>query len=244
MLEGEYTSMCEMYKTMPSFVPKPYTWGKMTLISPETYFFLCDFIDMSNKLPDATKLGALLAELHRISKSPTGKFGFFMSTCHGKVPQAVDWDPSWTSFFLKLLGQALKQDLENNGPWLALEKISDRVMSAVIPRLLGALEAEGRSVKPSLIHGDLWEGNIGTEFETGNLLIFDAASYYAHSEMEIGMWRCERHRIRAKVYKREYLRNVTISEPADEWDDRNRIYCVKMNLVHSAHHTNDIVRQT
>ena len=46
------------------------------------------------------------------------------------------------------------------------------------------------------------------------------------------------------IHKREYLRNTTVSEPADEWDDRNRIYCVKMNMVHSTHHAGSITRQT
>ncbi|KAI9747256.1 MAG: hypothetical protein M4579_007497 [Chaenotheca gracillima] len=106
------------------------------------------------------------------------------------------------------------------------------------------MERDGRSVKPALIHGDLWEGNIGTSFDTGDILIFDAGAYYAHNEMDIGMWRCARHRINSKVFFNEYLRNVGPSDPIDEWDDRNRLYCVKMNMVHSGHHKGDLVRQT
>lgn len=244
MMEGEFTAMCELYKVMPSFVPQPYTWGKFELPSPETYFFLCEFVDMSNKLPEPAQFCSRLAQLHYTSKSPTGKFGFHITTCHGRFPQLVEWDSSWTSFFTKLLDDVLHRDLARNGPWPALEKVSHRILTVVLPRLLGVLESEGRTIKPSLIHGDLWEGNVGTDVETGNILIFDAGAYYAHNEMEIGMWRCERHKIRSKVYKREYLRNTTVSEPADEWDDRNRIYCVKMNMIHSAHYAGSIVRQT
>ncbi|KAL9121833.1 MAG: hypothetical protein Q9187_001608 [Circinaria calcarea] len=244
MIEGEFNAMYELYQVTPSFVPQPYTWGKLGLASPETYFFLCDFIDMSNKLPEPVQFCSRLAELHRISESPTGKFGFHVPTCHGRFPQLVGWDSSWTSFFTKLLGDVLRTDLARNGPWPALEKVSDRILTAVLPRLLGVLESDGRSVKPSLIHGDLWDGNVGTEVGTGNILIFDAGAYYAHNEMEIGMWRCERHKLRSEVYKREYFRNTPVSEPADEWDDRNRIYCVKMNIVHSAQHAGSITRQT
>ena len=49
----------------------------------------------------------------------------------------------------------------------------------------------------------LWVGNIGTELNTGNIFVFDACSYYAHNEMEIGMWRTGHHRKRAKVCKDE-----------------------------------------
>ena len=199
---------------------------------------------MSNKLPEPVQFCSRLAQLHHTSESPTGKFGFHVTTCHGRFPQLVEWESSWTSFVTKPLGDVLCRDLAKNGPWPALEKMSHRVLTAVLPRLLGILESEGRTVKPSLIHGDLWEGNVGTDVETGNILVFDAGAYYAHDEMEIGMWRCERHKLWSKVYKREYLRNITVSEPADEWDDRNRIYCVKMNMIHSAHHVGSMVRQT
>lgn len=169
MMEGEFTGMTELYKTMPSFVPKPLAWGKFRLRSPETYFFLCDFIEMTNDLPDAAEFCTQLAELHSISKSPTGKFGFQIPTCHGRFPQFLDWDSSWESFFRKLLADALRLDYEENKPWPELYAISERVLNKVIPKLLGPLEAEGRTVKPCLIHGDLWEGNIGTSLEDNRI---------------------------------------------------------------------------
>ena len=117
-------------------------------------------------------------------------------------------------------------------------------MKRVIPRLLGALGVEGRTIKPMLIHGDLWEGNIGTDRVTGNLYVFDAASYYAHNEMELGIWRCDHHRLKSKAYKIDYLRNFEASEPVDEWDDRNRLYSVKTQLMYSAHVPGSNVRHS
>lgn len=52
----------------------------------------------------------------------------------------------------------------------------------VILRLLRPLETGGRSIRPTLIHGDLWHGNAETDAETGQPIIFDAASFYAHNE--------------------------------------------------------------
>lgn len=49
------------------------------------------------------------------------------------------------------------------------------------------------------------------------------------------MWRVEHHRMKAKAYKREYLRKVDISEPVEEFDDRNRLYSTKTKLMYSAH---------
>ena len=244
MMEGEFNAMTELYKTVPTLVPQPHAWGKFKTEQPDTYFFLCDFIDMRNQLPDPARLCPRIAELHRMSVSPTGKFGFHIPTYHGKYPQSVQWNDNWASFFRNLLEDALRLDLGTNGPWPDFEKVSERVLNKVIPRLLGVLQKNGRSIKPCLIHGDLWEGNIGTAYGDNSILIFDSGAYYAHNEMEIGMWRCVRHQISSKIFTRQYFREYPVSEPVKEWDDRNRIYCVKMNIVHSAHHKGDVVRQT
>lgn len=147
--------MSELYKTLPTSVPKPHAWGKLTVKSPPTYFFLCDFLNISDRLPDPAIVGARLAELHQRSISPTGNFGFHVPTYDGKLPQAVNWNSSWPSCFSKLLVGISELDSEVNGPWKELQDVLDQVVSHVIPRLLGALELEGRVVKPCLIHGDV-----------------------------------------------------------------------------------------
>ena len=90
-------------------------------------------------------------------------------------------------------------DFETNGPWEELRKVEERTLSRVIPRLIGALEADGRSIKPCLIHADLWEGNTGTSYDTSEIFLFDAGAYYAHNEMEIGDWRCPYNKINARI---------------------------------------------
>lgn len=40
-------------------------------------------------------------------------------------------------------------------------------------------------IRPSLLHGDLWSGNIGTA--EGNPSIFDPATYWGHHEAEWGV---------------------------------------------------------
>lgn len=235
-LEGEYKGMLEIYNAVSGLAPKPYGYGKLKHASQSTYFFVCEFVDIiRDALPDPAKLGARLAELHQTSISPTGKFGFHVPTYDGKLPQITDWKSSWSTFFARLLAGIARLDTATNGPWPELDTAIERTLTSVIPRLLGALESDGRAIKPCLIHGDLWEGNIGTECETGNIYIFDGAPYYAHNEMELGIWRTEHHRMKNKAYKREYLKNFEPSEPRDEFDDRNRLYSVKTQLMYSAH---------
>lgn len=44
-------------------------------------------------------------------------------------------------------------------------------------------------VRPSLLHGDLWSGNM-TGVKEGGWAILDPATYYGHSEAEFGMSWC------------------------------------------------------
>ncbi|KIW37402.1 uncharacterized protein PV06_10445 [Exophiala oligosperma] len=236
MMEGEFNSMSELYRTMPEFVPKPLTWGKFSRPSPETYFFISEFIDMSDRPPEPNQFCTKLAKLHKTSTSPTGKFGFHITTCQGCNPQAVTWESNWTVFFGNLLRNVIKLDDAENGHWDALTVLEQRLLSHVIPHLLDNLTKNGRVVKPCLIHGDLWEGNTGTSYQTGNVYLFDAAVMYAHNEFEIGDWRCDYNKIHNRVYTRTYLRHYAPSEPRNEWDDRNRLYCIYYNILYSVNH--------
>ena len=96
--------MTELYKTMPSFVPEPYAWGKFQRSNPETYFFLCEYIEMANDMPDAVKFCSRVAELHKLSKSPTNCFGFHVTTNQGKFPQAVEYGRSLIEQPFQVLG--------------------------------------------------------------------------------------------------------------------------------------------
>ncbi|KAH8820666.1 Fructosamine kinase-domain-containing protein [Xylogone sp. PMI_703] len=247
MMEGEFNAMSELYKTMPLFVPEPHSCGKYRDGSPETYFFLSQYIEMENRLPEPNQLCRKLAQLHKKSVSPTGKFGFHVTTCQGRIPQAVAWESSWTVFFTKLLRHVASLDFETNGHWEELDILEKRIFSDVIPTLIGNLERDGRTVKPSLIHADLWEGNTGTSTETGEIFLFDSGAFYAHSEMEIGDWRCHYNKIHNKIYTKTYRRHYQkVSEPKEEWDDRNRMYSIYYNVIYSVNHMAEgkAVRQT
>ena len=239
LMEGEFHAISALHTVDHLFAPEPHAWGRLSGPSglETSYFFLLlQYIDMSDRFPDPNQLCRRLAQLHRNSVSPTGKFGFHINTCQGRTQQSLGWESSWAVLFTKMLKHVAHEDDETNGHWEALGQLESRIFSHVIPRLLGALERDGRSIKPCLIHGDLWEGNTGTAFDTGNIYIFDAASFYAHNEMEIGDWRCFYNNIHNEVYTRTYLENYAPSEPEEEWDDRNRLYSVYYNLLYSVNH--------
>lgn len=244
MLEGEFNSMCELHKTAPKFVPKPYTWGKLNVSGPDTYYFLCDFIAMTNQTPDPDLFGTKLVQMHQASVSPTGMFGFHINTCQGSLAQQTSWNPSWVDYYVQLVRGAMRLNTEINGKWKDLEQCVDRLISHVVPKVLGPLEANGRAIKPCLIHGDLWDGNIGTDSRTGEIYVFVASVHYAHNEMEIAMWRGKFNQVvKSKVYLDDYLSRMGVSEPAEQFDDRIRIFSVYHTLHESACHNGSSFRE-
>ena len=66
MCEGEYESLKAIYAVSPSFVPKPYAWGKYEQEEPETYFLLAEFRDVGEQvcLHSSTSLEAGSFPIH------------------------------------------------------------------------------------------------------------------------------------------------------------------------------------
>lgn len=94
----------------------------------------------------------------------------------------VEWESSWEKFFSKSLRHALDLEIQAKGPDPELDALLPILFDKVIPRLLRPLETDGRSIKPSLVHGDLWYANAGLDMETGQSVIFDVCCFYAHNE--------------------------------------------------------------
>lgn len=159
---------------MNDFLPMPIGFGRYKVPNPPTYFYLSEFVDMDVAIsPDPAEFTKRLAQLHQLSKSPSGKFAFDVQTCDGQVGHTVDWQDSWATFFTNLLVGVCEKDLATNGPWPEMERATEQLVNVVIPRLLGPLQADGRFLKPCIIHGDLWEGNMGINMETGDSILFD-----------------------------------------------------------------------
>ncbi|KAF2261550.1 hypothetical protein CC78DRAFT_535566 [Lojkania enalia] len=224
MMSGEFASMSALHKAMPNLVPRPIGWGVYAK-EPDIYFFICAFHDMTNDIPDVSTLPGMLAQLHKNGVSPTGKFGFPVTTYQGRLPQDTTECDTWEESFSRSIQRFFELEEESQGYEEEMAQLRKGIMEKVIPRLLRPLENGGRTVIPRLVHGDLWDGNTSVDAATDLPLIFDACSWYAHHEYELAPWRPTRHKI-GKPYVTEYLKHFPISEPAEDFDDRNALYCV------------------
>ncbi|KAK8099496.1 uncharacterized protein PG998_012737 [Apiospora kogelbergensis] len=233
MIEGQFESDKAIHEVLPFFCPEPLAWGKYTSTpGPDQYFLLAQFREVGQRPPEPLQFAAWLADLHKRSVSPTGKFGFHTTTCHSKSPQLTDiWEESWEVLYRKQLAHVLEQGRQKLPPWDEYEFYAGLVLDKCVGRLLGPLQSDGRSIKPCLVHGNLWDGNTGTDMETGKPFVFGGSAFYAHNEYELGQWRTPRHRLSGRTYVRTYKRHFPASEPEEDWDSRNLLYSLRFNVT-------------
>lgn len=173
MMHGECESMKAIHKLLPDFVPKPTAWGTYKSV-PDTHIFSCHFRDMTDDIAGPDQFTERLAVFHQNSESLNGQFGFHITTYNGNLPQMNDWEPNWATYFSKSMRLVLGVELEAKGPDSEFDIPIPVLFEKVIHRLLRAVKGGGRSVKPSVIHGDLCYANSGIDVDTGESLIFDA----------------------------------------------------------------------
>ncbi|KAI0147357.1 Fructosamine kinase-domain-containing protein [Xylariaceae sp. FL1272] len=194
--------------------------------------------DACIQLPTAKQIAQFVSEMHTrtTGTSPGGTFGFEVPTCHGKFIQPNDWNSSWSQYFSNLLTLIFEMDIKNNSASSEYKEAFKTLREHVIPRLLEPLQADGRILNPCLVHGDLWEGNMGLSKETGEPMVYDPALLYAHREFELGMWRTTFiPHDSGQSYRGHYRNLVPPSEPQEDYEDRIVLYSLFFNISHSAH---------
>jgi len=159
--------------------------NKKNLLVPEVIAYkniknieilLIEWIDMQNF--DQKKLGKGLGEMHLNANESNPKiYGYPVEGFIGLTDQKKGWKNNWVDCFLKLRIM----------PQLLLLK-SNVLDKKTIKKVQEKIKSELMNHRPinTLVHGDLWSGNIGIE-ESGKGVIFDPASWWADNEVDIAM---------------------------------------------------------
>jgi protein-ribulosamine 3-kinase len=118
--------------------------------------------------PDWPGLGRVLAALHR---NTIARYGWARDNWIGRAPQENGWSDDWPTFWFekRLAPQARRARVSGYG--FDLE--------ALRPLLAG------HHPPASLLHGDLWHGNVG--FTPTGPVLFDPAVYYGDREADLAM---------------------------------------------------------
>ncbi|CAK0796468.1 unnamed protein product [Prorocentrum cordatum] len=166
-------------------VPEPWMVGEL---GPGRAFIAQELLDLRGK-PDADALGRGLAQLHAAPPPEDWRsFGFPMDGCCGACPQLnneagrdMDWVEFWREY---RLGDQLRMLRERNPADTEVQELGAELME-MLPELFEPIGG-GAKVQPSLLHGDLWSGNIAA-LKDGMPVIIDPACYYGHYEADHGI---------------------------------------------------------
>ncbi len=224
MFEGTFASESIFHSYIPKHVPKPHAWGQYKS-DPSTWFYLGDFHEMLDDVPEVQSFVSIIAKVHEESMGKSDRYGFEVPTHLAHLPNDNSWQNSWEAFFRQLIEQMLRFDDNAHGQDPDMETLREGLLNKVIPRLLRPLETGGRSIKPCLVHSDLWPGNAMPDANTGEIIIFDSCAFWGHNEADLGSWRASRYRM-GRPYLKEYQRVMGLAEPCRDWDDRNALYAM------------------
>jgi fructosamine-3-kinase len=173
MFVAEFLGLQQMFDTATIRVPRPLCWGTSGNFS----YIVLEWLEMAgNSQKSWQEMGYKLAAMHR-STSQDG-FGWNTNNTIGSTPQINPWTSDWGEFYLQhRLEYQFQLASARGGNFPHRAKLS-----AAIPKLLG-----DRQVLPSLVHGDLWGGNVGCTLSSGEPVIFDPATYFGDREVDLAM---------------------------------------------------------
>ena len=131
------------------------------------------------------RLGRELAALHRSTGpgAPGARFGWRDDNLIGSLPQRNGWSGDWAGFWAERRIRPLARELRARGALSAAQATVVETVAERAEELLGpAVAADG----PSLLHGDLWSGNVLFARDGAPVLI-DPAVYVGHREVDLAM---------------------------------------------------------
>lgn len=123
------------------------------------------------------RFGDGLAALHRHSAD---QYGFDQNNFIGESPQSNQWMDRWPAFFRTQRLEPQVEMARDRGRWRGEW---NRPLEALYRRLPDLLPERP---EPSVVHGDLWQGNYMVT-AVGDPALIDPAAYYGHREVDLAM---------------------------------------------------------
>jgi fructosamine-3-kinase len=171
MFEAEAKGLKLLRQSKAIYIPEAIVFDTISTWQ----FIVLEFVEQETKVQPFWKiLGEQLAGLHQNTSSV---FGLDHDNYIGSLKQVNTPAESWINFFIE---QRLEAQLKLAADKNKVNSATVKQFQSLYKKLPDLLPEE----KPSLLHGDLWSGNLITTSD-GNPCLIDPAVYYGHREAEI-----------------------------------------------------------
>tara|TARA_B100000886_G_scaffold124515_1_gene83887 strand:- start:589 stop:1464 length:876 start_codon:yes stop_codon:yes gene_type:complete len=151
------------------------------IVYSNNIFVIMSFIDNNNYLPNKTNDDLLDAIISLHSKNSIN-YGFSFNTQIGGLKQPNSKSKDWVEFYRDKRLHYIFDLINKNQP---MSKTINTKIDLLLKKIDNFIP---NKPKPSLLHGDLWEGNILFKNKKFSGLI-DPGSFYGHNELEVSYLR-------------------------------------------------------
>ncbi len=192
------------------------------IINNNNKFLIMSFIDNNNNLPIKTNddlLGAIIS-LH---SKRSNNFGFNFDTQIGGLKQSNSNSENWVEFYGNKRLYYIFDLINKNQPM-------DKAINTKIELLLKKIDNFiPNKPKPSLLHGDLWEGNILFKNKKFSGFI-DPGSFYGHNELEVSYLRWFNPKFIDRNFLDKYNDHISIDKYFLNYEPIYQLYYSLLNV--------------